>query len=106
MGTAAGGANEAPDTSGFLHVFTLGDEFIRFCDWLHEEREKYGDKTRGDAAYGEPLHGGLISVVVRREALPTPERELYNKLHHRCIEEVPLAWPGWLRRAGGKDARA
>lgn len=99
-------SNETHDGTGFVHMFSLEQELLHFCDELHERREVFGDKTRGDAAYGEPLHGGLVSVVVRRDALPPREREFYHNLHQRCIEQVPQAWPAWLRRAAGKEARA
>merc|ERR1740139_483662 len=56
---------------------------------------------------GEPLSGGIVSVVVRRDAIRDGhERELYNRLHHRCTVEVAEAWPRWLRQAAGRDARA
>lgn len=97
---------EVLDTTGFVHSFELEPELLAFCDELHTQRELWGDKTRGDSAYGEPLHGGLVSVLVRREALPKRERELYNALHQRCIREVPAAWPDWLRKAAGKGANA
>eukprot|EP00933_Yihiella_yeosuensis_P045939 TRINITY_DN4137_c0_g4_i1.p1 TRINITY_DN4137_c0_g4~~TRINITY_DN4137_c0_g4_i1.p1 ORF type:complete len:317 (-),score=76.44 TRINITY_DN4137_c0_g4_i1:116-1066(-) len=97
---------EQKDSSGFVHEFTIEDELVCFCDELHERREEFGDKTRGNTAYGEPLSGGLISVLIRRDALPPRERDLYHRLHQRCIAEVPKAWPTWLRKAGGKDCRA
>jgi len=99
-------AHEVLDSTGFVHEFELPDELLSFCDWLHAHREAYSDATRGNAAYGEALHGGLVSVLVRREALPQPQKDLFNELHHRCIQEVPIAWPGWLQKAGGKKARA
>jgi len=99
-------APPVPDVSGFVHAFELPEELLEFCDLLHASKDVYGDKTRGDAVYGEPLHGGLVSVLVRREALPQRERELYNSLHRRCAERVTLAWPSWLRRCGGREAKA
>lgn len=94
------------DQTGFVHSFEIEEEFLRFCDSLHMRREELGDKSRGDAAYGEALSGGLVSVLIRREALPEGERDVYNRLHQRCIQEVPLAWPGWIQRAAGKSGRA
>lgn len=96
---------EHHDEAGFVHLFTLEDELLSFCDELHEKREAYGDKSRGDAAYGEPLQGGLVSVVIRRDALPAPQRDLYLRLHQCCIDEVSKAWPGWTSRVGGRHAR-
>uniref|UniRef100_A0A7S4QRN7 Prolyl 4-hydroxylase alpha subunit domain-containing protein n=1 Tax=Alexandrium monilatum TaxID=311494 RepID=A0A7S4QRN7_9DINO len=96
---------ESHDMTGFVHLFGLEEELLAFCDELHERREEYGDKTRGDAACGEPLQGGLISVVVRRDAVPASGRELYLRLHQRCVEEVARAWPGWVARVGGRGAR-
>jgi len=97
---------EDHDVSGFVHIFEISDALLHFCDDLHKRREELGDKTRGDAAYGEPLHGGLVSVVIRRDALPAGDREHYRQLHQRCIEEIPVAWPQWLRQAAGPRARA
>jgi len=97
---------EVPDATGFVHRFELDAELLEFCDWLFKSRDAYGDKTRGEATYGESVTGGLVSVLIRREALPPLERDLYNRLHKRCMEEVPLAWPDWLRKLGGRDARA
>lgn len=94
------------DVTGFVHSFEMEEDFLLFCDSLHQRREELGDKTRGDCAYGEALSGGLISVLIRREALPEPEREVYNRLHQRCIQEVSKAWPGWIQRAAGKSGRA
>ena len=67
------------DVTGFVHSFEMEEDFLLFCDSLHRRREELGDKTRGDCAYGEALSGGLISVLIRREALPEPEREVYNR---------------------------
>lgn len=67
------------DVTGFVHSFEMEEDFLLFCDSLHQRREELGDKTRGDCAYGEALSGGLISVLIRREALPEPEREVYNR---------------------------
>lgn len=97
---------EVRDGTGFVHSFTIDGELLHFCDELHERRAELGDRTRGDALQGERLAGGLVSVVVRRDALPPRERELYMRLHHACAEEVPRAWPDWLRRAAGRSARA
>eukprot|EP00403_Amphidinium_massartii_P004390 CAMPEP_0178370866 /NCGR_PEP_ID=MMETSP0689_2-20121128/528_1 /TAXON_ID=160604 /ORGANISM="Amphidinium massartii, Strain CS-259" /LENGTH=237 /DNA_ID=CAMNT_0019990711 /DNA_START=48 /DNA_END=758 /DNA_ORIENTATION=- len=94
------------DHSGFVHECWIDEELLSFCDEMHAQRDVIGDKTRGDSAYGEPLAGGLVSVVIRREALPPRERDLYHKLHQRCIQEIPLAWPGWLQKAAGRSARA
>lgn len=94
------------DETGFVYSFEIEDEFLLFCDSLHDRREELGDKSRGDCAYGEALSGGLVSVLIRREALPEPEREVYNRLHQRCIQEVPKAWPGWVQKAAGKSGRA
>eukprot|EP00927_Polykrikos_kofoidii_P015156 TRINITY_DN16722_c0_g1_i1.p1 TRINITY_DN16722_c0_g1~~TRINITY_DN16722_c0_g1_i1.p1 ORF type:complete len:373 (-),score=61.66 TRINITY_DN16722_c0_g1_i1:411-1529(-) len=96
---------EVVDPTGFVHEFDLDDESLLFCDELHERREELGDKSRGDSAYGEPLRGNLVSVVIRREALDVRAREVYLRLHHRCGEEVKRAWPDWIRRAGGPTAR-
>ena len=67
------------DETGFVYSFEIEDEFLLFCDSLHDRREELGDKSRGDCAYGEALSGGLVSVLIRREALPEPEREVYNR---------------------------
>eukprot|EP00435_Cladocopium_sp_Y103_P018684 s4468_g4.t1 len=94
------------DETGFVYSFEIENEFLLFCDSLHDRREELGDKSRGDCAYGEALSGGLVSVLIRREALPEPEREVYNRLHQRCIQEVPKAWPGWIQKAAGRSGRA
>lgn len=99
-------ASEQADASGFVHCFEVDEELLRFCDELHERRDELGDKTRGDAYNGEKLAGGLVSVVVRREALLARERDFYMRLHQRCVDEVPRAWPEWLRKAAGRTARA
>ena len=67
------------DETGFVYSFEIEDELLHFCDSLHDRREELGDKSRGDCAYGEALSGGLVSVLIRREALPEPEREVYNR---------------------------
>ena len=97
---------ELQDLSGFVHCFELEEEYLTWCDSLHERREQLGDKTRGDCAYGEALSGGLVSVLIRREALPQAEREIYNRLHQRCIRELPMAFPGWIQQAAGRQGRA
>lgn len=96
----------AEDNTGFVHSFELGGDLLAFCDDLHENRERFADTSRGDAYGGEPLSGGLVSVVIRRDRLPALERQLYNALHLRCVDEVPVAWPGWLQAAAGRQARA
>lgn len=97
---------EVVDKSGFIHEFGMEEKLVCFCEFLHEVRDAYGDKTRGSTSEGEPLHGGLVSVVLRREALPASEREMYHVLHQRCIDEIPKAWPDWLRQAAGRAGRA
>ena len=67
------------DETGFVYSFEIEDEFLLFCDSLPDRWEELGDKSRGDCAYGEALSGGLVSVLIRREALPEPEREVYNR---------------------------
>jgi len=96
---------EVVDESGFVHEFELEEKLVCFCDFLHEVSDVFGDKTRGSTSGGEPLHGGLVSIVIRREALPTPDREMYHLLHQRCIDEIPKAWPDWLQHAAGKAGR-
>ncbi|CAE6935985.1 unnamed protein product, partial [Symbiodinium natans] len=98
--------SEHQDPTGFVHAFTIEEEFLAFCDALHAHRQEVGDKSRGDAEHGEPLCGGLISVLVRRDALPEQQKDMYNRLHQRCIEEVPRAWPGWIQKAAGKAGKA
>lgn len=98
--------SEQQDSSGFVHSFTIEEEFLEFCDGLHAHRQEVGDKSRGDSEHGEPLCGGLISVLVRRDALPEKQKDMYNRLHQRCIEEVPKAWPGWIQKAAGKAGKA
>jgi len=100
-----GGNSEVCDETGFVHTFDLDESLVCFCDWLHDQRHVYGDTTRGDCASGEALGGGLVSVVVRRDALPHDMREVYISLHQRCIEEVHTAWPNWVHLAGGRSAR-
>lgn len=99
-------AAELLDLSGFVHCFELEEEYLTWCDSLHGRREQLGDKTRGDCAYGEALSGALVSVLIRRDALPEAEREIYNRLHQRCIQELPKAWPGWIQHAAGRAGRA
>eukprot|EP00439_Symbiodinium_sp_Y106_P064012 s2735_g10.t1 len=97
---------ELQDASGFVYSFTIEEEFLEFCDGLHAHRQEVGDKSRGDSEHGEPLCGGLISVLVRRDALPEKQKDMYNRLHQICIEEVPKAWPGWIQKAAGKAGKA
>lgn len=80
------------DVTGFVHSFEMEDDFLLFCDSLHQRREELGDKTRGDCAYGEALSGGLISVLIRREALPEPEREVYNRFSVKVGERCTIAF--------------
>ena len=78
------------DATGFVYCFEIEDEFLLFCDTLHERREELGDKSRGDCAYGEALTGGLVSVLIRREALPEPDREVYNRACFFCLAALLL----------------
>eukprot|EP00438_Fugacium_kawagutii_P028188 Skav200357 [mRNA] locus=scaffold2518:11664:14156:- [translate_table: standard] len=82
-----------PDETGFVHSFEIEENFLLFCDSLHARRDELGDKSRGlergDCAYGEALSGGLVSVLIRREALPDTDKEVYN----RCLTTAGASCP-------------